>query len=152
MRIRALIFSSIAIFNLNAADNNTVDTNTQIQPQVLAYQEILKNKQEQNKANMLQIPPIEQNSNTAFDFNVIGTVNINNSKYCFLLVESNRVVKATIGMVIKNKKIEDINEYGINISDSKSKNITFLPILTKDIDESDIVFVNKDNKKNLNMN
>lgn len=94
-------------------------------------------------------PPKEDNLNSNAeklgDFNVVGTATINDSKYCYVINEQNKIIKATIGMTVKGKKITDITDYGITVND-KSNNTSFYPIVVNQIEESDITFFNKDKK------
>lgn len=141
-----LLLVGTALFANNALDSNT-DKNIPI-PQVLEFEKILKSAQAK-KNEVLPIPEIEDTKTISdVGFNVIGTINIGNSSFCYLMLESNKIIKATAGMSIKNKKIEEINEYGITVSD-KSKNTIYLPILTNQVVEEDVVFSNRD-KKNIN--
>ena len=141
-----LLLVGTALFANNASDSNT-DKNIPI-PQVLEFEKILKSAQAK-KNEVLPIPEIEDTKTISdVGFNVIGTINIGNSSFCYLMLESNKIIKATAGMSIKNKKVEEINEYGITVSD-KSKNTIYLPILTNQVVEEDVVFSNRD-KKNIN--
>lgn len=145
-KILLLLLVGTALFANNASDSNT-DKNIPI-PQVLEFEKILKSAQAK-KNEVLPIPEIEDTKTISdVGFNVIGTINIGNSSFCYLMLESNKIIKATAGMSIKNKKIEEINEYGITVSD-KSKNTIYLPILTNQVVEEDVVFSNRD-KKNIN--
>lgn len=149
--LKKIIFCSIALINLlNATEVTTQPlVNSPEQNGKLEFEKVLKNLQEKKATEgaTLPIPPLDSiTTNPSSDFNVIGTLKIGSNKYCYLIVDSNRVIKATEGMTIKNKKIEEINDYGITISD-KSKNNSYLPILTSQIQESDIVFSNRDNNK-----
>lgn len=141
-----LLLTGTALFANNALDSN-IDKNIPI-PQVLEFEKILKSAQAK-KNEVLPIPEIEDTKTISdVGFNVIGTINIGNSSFCYLMLESNKIIKATAGMSIKNKKIEEINEYGVTVSD-KSKNTIYLPILTNQVVEEDVVFNNRD-KKNIN--
>lgn len=145
-KILLLLLAGTALFANNASDSNT-DKNIPI-PQVLEFEKILKSAQAK-KNEVLPIPEIEDTKTISdVGFNVIGTINIGNSSFCYLMLESNKIIKATAGMSIKNKKVEEINEYGITVSD-KSKNTIYLPILTNQVVEEDVVFSNRD-KKNIN--
>lgn len=145
-KILLLLLVGTALFANNASDSNT-DKNIPI-PQVLEFEKILKSAQAK-KNEVLPIPEIEDTKTISdVGFNVIGTINIGNSSFCYLMLESNKIIKATAGMSIKNKKVEEINEYGITVSD-KSKNTIYLPILTNQVVEEDVVFSNRD-KKNIN--
>ena len=145
-KILLLLLAGTALFANNASDSNT-DKNIPI-PQVLEFEKILKSAQAK-KNEVLPIPEIEDTKTISdVGFNVIGTINIGNSSFCYLMLESNKIIKATAGMSIKNKKVVEINEYGITVSD-KSKNTIYLPILTNQVVEEDVVFSNRD-KKNIN--
>ncbi len=127
-------------------------------PNDIMAQKILKNMNERGMVSNVGLdsknPPKEDNSNSSFerqaDFNVVGTATINDSKYCYVINEQNKVIKATIGMSVKGKKITDITDYGITVSD-KNNVVSFYPIVVNQIEESDITFFNKD-KKSLNHN
>lgn len=143
---KKVILGSIALISiLNAEPTAPQTTNNEIEK--LQFQKILQEKNDDKLKNSnLSIPPLDVSTSSNSDFNVIGTINIGTSKYCYLLIDSNKIIKATQGVVIKNKKIEDISEYGITISD-KNKNTSYLPILTTQIQESDIIFSTRENKK-----
>ncbi len=140
--LKKIILGSIALCCLLNAEVNTNN-----QPQELEFQKVLKSLQEKKSNDNLPILPLDTTSNSTVtnDLNVIGTVTIGMNKYCYLLVEGNKVIKATNGMTIKNKKIEEISDYGITVSD-KNKT-TYLPILSAQVQESDIAFSNRDVKK-----
>lgn len=143
--LKKITISTLAFINILNAEVTSNSTNNDMEK--LQFQKILQEKNEdKQKNNGLPIPPLDVDTNKSAEFNVIGTVNIGANKYCYLLVDSSRVIKATTGMTIKNKKIEEISEFGISISD-KSKNISYLPILTTQIQESDIIFSTRENKK-----
>lgn len=148
--LKTLIFGSIISLSLLHAEAVSQQPSNIDQSGKLEFEKVLKNLQEKKNTetnnNLPNLSLDTTNANTGSDFNVIGTINIGSSKYCYLLVDSNRVIKASTGMTIKNKKIEEIGDYGITISD-KSKGTSYLPILTNQIQESDIVFSNKDNNK-----
>lgn len=149
MKIKYLFVASIVATNLLA--NSTSPTEM---PNVLGFEKILKNGIDKKEAakELVDLPMLSLPETQAVnvDFNLTGTLAIGNTKYCYLVVESNKIIKATVGMTIKNKKIVEINEYGINVSDGK--NNTFVPILTSQIQEKDIVFTNREKvNKNLNL-
>lgn len=150
--LKKILLSSIISISLLQAEAVTQQPNNTDQAGKLEFEKVLKNLQEKKNVesnNNLPTLPLDTANATSnsSDFNVIGTINIGSNKYCYLLVDSNRVIKASAGMTIKNKKIEEIGDYGITVSD-KSKNTSYLPILTNQIQESDIVFSNREiNKK-----
>lgn len=148
--LKKILLSSIISLSLLQAEVVTQQPNNTDQTGKLEFEKVLKNLQEKKNTesnNNLPTLPLDTTTvSTGSDFNVIGTINIGSTKYCYLLVDSNRVIKASAGMTIKNKKIEEIGDYGITISD-KSKSTSYLPILTNQIQESDIVFSNRDNNK-----
>lgn len=142
--MKKTILTTLALFICANAENLPNQQQNLNQPQVLEFEKVLKNSQDKKnlESSNLPIPPLETSS-SGTDFNVIGTVIIGNNKFCYLIVDSNKFIKATLGSTIKNKKIEDITEYGITISE-KSKT-SYLPILTSQIQESDIVFSSREN-------
>lgn len=154
--MRKILLTSAFLLASTLHANNNVDSNNnqneQSKPQVLEFENVLKKMQEKknNEINTPQLPVLGLGAVSevqGLDFNLIGIVNIDGSKYCYLLVESNKIIKAIAGMTIKNKKIEEINDYGIQISD-KNKNSMYIPIMTNQVLESDILFSNRDSKKN----
>lgn len=130
------------------ADNNM--------PNDIMAQKILKEMSDKGLQNNTSLdsktPPkydeSNNNSDRQSDFNVVGTASINESKYCYVINEQNKVIKATIGMSVKGKKITDITDYGITVTDKNNVSL-FYPIVVNQIEESDITFFNKD-KKSMN--
>lgn len=148
--IRKFILIGSVFTSVVLADNDL--------PNDIMAQKILKNMNERGMVSTVSLdsknPPKEDSSSTSFerqsDFNVVGTATINDSKYCYVINEQNKVIKATIGMSVKGKKITEISDYGITVSD-KNNVVSFYPIVVNQIEESDITFFNKD-KKSLNHN
>lgn len=148
----AFILANGLFANNVIMENKTINDVEKEKPQVLEFENVLKKLQEKknNELNMPPLPPLEfggVGDIQGVEFNVMGIVNIGSNKYCYLLIESNKIIKATVGMTIKNKKIEEIADYGIHVSD-KSKNSMYIPIMTNQVLESDIAFSNRDSKKN----
>ncbi len=148
--LKKIIFNAIISLSLLQAETVTQQPNNTDQTGKLEFEKVLKTLQEKknsvNNNNLPTLPLETATVTTDSNFNVIGTVTIGNDKYCYLLVDSNHVIKASAGMTIKNKKIEEIGDFGITITD-KSKNTSYLPILTNQVQESDIVFSNRENDK-----
>lgn len=108
-------------------------------PQVLEYEKILKDMQDRKKQLPDLIPPVAQSFvareiDSGFpEVVLLGTTQINNKKYCYISLSGTRkIIKATIGMKIKDKVIKEIGDYGITYLD-KDKSV-FLPIVTTPIE------------------
>lgn len=123
-------------------------------PNVLEAEKALKRISEETLNSVVKTPSITKDGITnettnVGDFNVVGIVSVNETKYCYVLNEQNKIIKATIGMTIKGKKISDISDYGITVSD-KSNTPIFYPVISNQVEESDITFINKEKSTNKN--
>lgn len=116
-------------------------------PKALEWENVLKQAQVKNEV-LPALPPlvngIEQEGTK--DFNLVGIISIKNKKYAYLLTPDNKTIKVVSGLYISGKKIEEIEENGIFISDKAGKK-SFLPIIEKQIEEKDIEFSNKQIKE-----
>ncbi|MDQ1341021.1 MAG: hypothetical protein QG567_2179 [Campylobacterota bacterium] len=115
----------------------------------LAFEKIL-NGLEADKSKLL--PPLTEsqdqkiNIGIEYDFVATGAYSIDGEWIAYLLTNKNHLLKAKKGLQIGSKKIVDINSYGITIADSSDKTF-FMPIMEQKIEESDISFFNKKEKK-----
>lgn len=144
MNIKYIAATSLLAVNLFANVTNTSEM-----PNVLEFEKILKKGiDKKDLKESVTLPTLPVLESPSVDFNLTGTITIGNTKYCYLVVEANKIIKATTGMTIKNKKIVDINDYGITVNDGKSE--LFIPILSSQVQERDIVFTNREKVKNMN--
>ena len=127
-------------------------------PDVLGYEKILNNTLEKqssdaNKNNPnLNLPnfnntttPTPSNIAPAFEFNVVGSLDINGKKIAWFLSKEGKLIKAKKGLWIGGKEILDINDYGVSLRDGADK--LFMPILVTKIEENNIAFTSTKEKK-----
>ena len=145
--------------------DNSLDSNVLIEKKevvnkenILEYEKILKRLQEKKDYEdqiKLEKEKIIQESNSnkpkePINFNVIGVIKVQDKHYAYLLTKENKILKANIGMNIDGHNIASITNYGINIENDNQK--TFLPIVTNQIQEIDVIFHNSNRNNNINNN
>lgn len=144
--MKKILLSALVACNLLYANPSEKNDDMGNEPQVLEFEKVLK----ELKNKKSELPPIstlniENKELVKVDFNVIGTVKIGDKKYCYLLLNSNKTIKAVEGMHLKEIKISEITDYGINIIDDNGKS-SFLPIIQEQINESDITFAKREQR------
>lgn len=152
--ITLTLLSGLTLF---ANQENKVNNDTVNNPNVLEYEKILKRLQEKKDYEdqiKLEKEKIIQESNSnkpkePINFNVIGVIKVQDKHYAYLLTKENKILKANTGMNIEGHNITSITNYGINIENNNQT--TFLPIVTNQIQEIDVIFHNS-NRNNNNIN
>ena len=153
--IKIITLTLLSGLTLFANQENKVNNENINNPNVLEYEKILKRLQEKKDYEdqiKLEKEKIIQESNSnkpkePINFNVIGVIKVQDKHYAYLLTKENKILKANIGMNIDGHNIISITNYGINIENDNQK--TFLPIVTNQIQEIDVIFHNS-NKNNNN--
>lgn len=144
-----ILLSSTILFSNQIVEQN----NSTIGENVLEYEKVLKRLQEKKdyeeairleKAKILEESNIVVQPMDPVNFNVIGTISVDGKGYAYLLTKENKVLKTNIGMVIDGNIIKSITSYGINIE--KKEHTAFLPIITNQIQEIDVIFSNGNNR------
>lgn len=128
-------------------------------PDVLGYEKILndtlsKQSADANKNNPnLNLPNFNNTASSAiapsiqaFEFNVVGTLNIDGRKIAWFLSKEGKLLKVKKGLSVGGKEVLDVSEYGVTLKDGVDK--VFMPVLHTKIEESNIAFSsNKEAKK-----
>ncbi len=123
-------------------------------PDVMAYENILKQdiNQEQTATKIptstsqtLPPPPanipvgVAPTSSNQMEFNVIGTMSVNGKNTAWLISKENKLIRVAEGVGIEGKTITAINQYGVKVK-SQSQGTLFMPVMTTQVNESDVVF------------
>lgn len=159
--VNSVVFAEVNIksqdnsLNIKEQNNNVEKKEVVNNENILEYEKILKRLQEKKDYEdqiKLEKEKIIQESNSnkpkePINFNVIGVIKVQDKHYAYLLTKENKILKANIGMNIDGHNIASITNYGINIENDNQK--TFLPIVTNQIQEIDVIFHNS-NKNNNN--
>lgn len=146
--ITLTLLSGLTLFANEDNKVNKVNNDNMNNPNVLEYENILKRLQEKKDYEdqiKLEKEKIIQESKSkkpkeSIDFNVIGVIKVQDKHYAYLLTKQNKILKANTGMNIDGYNITSITNYGINIENNEEK--TFLPIVTNQIREIDVIFHN----------
>lgn len=103
-------------------------------------------QQKENNSNQQQ-PLI--NVGAEYNFNVIGAYSVDDKWYAYLLTSNNQLIKVEDKLVLGNKEIVSITKHGINVKqkDGAKETTYFLPIVQQKVDDKDIGFFNKKEKK-----
>lgn len=151
--ITLTLLSGLTLFanQENKANNDNINN-----PNVLEYEKILKRLQEkkdyEDQIKLEKEKIIQENSSSKpkepINFNVIGVIKVQDKHYAYLLTKENKILKANTGMNIDGHNITSITNYGINIENDNQK--TFLPIVTNQIQEIDVIFHNSNRNNNIN--
>lgn len=128
-------------------------------PDVLGYEKILNDTLEKQSTSAnsnnpnLNLPSFNNNTTApmpssitpAFEFNVVGSLDINGKKIAWFLSKEGKLIKAKKGLSIGGKEILDISDYGVTLKNGPDK--LFMPILVTKIEEQNIAFTSTKEKK-----
>lgn len=132
-----LIFTLILSFSFLSAEP--------LQPKVLGWEQVLKDAQKKDLSTPV-IPPLsaynKETLTTTSEYEVVAIFSINNKKYAYLQTPDNKTIKVSSNMIIKELKIEEIDEKGLYISD-KNGNKSYLSLSIKLFEIKDINFSKK---------
>lgn len=143
-------FRKIVGLSLLAMLNSTLFAGSQQADEIVAFEKImneLKNKKQEVQlslpnSNLSNVAPVM--AGKTYEFNVIGTYVIDNTWYAYLITDKNHLIKVKEKLVLGDKEIVSINNYGINVrskSDNLPDNIYFLPVTGQKVEEMDIRFI-----------
>ncbi len=127
-------------------------------PDVLGYEKILndtlsKQSVDANKNNPnLNLPNFNNTASPgiapsvqAFEFNVVGVIDINGKKIAWFLTKEGKLLKVKKGLFVGGKEVIDVSDYGVTLKDGNDK--LFMPVLHTKIEESSIAFSSNNSSK-----
>ncbi len=162
--VNSVVFAEVNIksqdnsLNIKEQNNNVEKKEVVNNENILEYEKILKRLQEKKDYEdqiKLEKEKIIQESNSnkpkePINFNVIGVIKVQDKHYAYLLTKENKILKASQGMTIDTHTISSITSNGITIKNSSEEK--FLPVITNQIQEIDVIFHNSNRNNNINNN